>query len=121
MGHDHVLVGAGRLVEPNPVFESERLWHIDLHVVDVISVPDWFEQPVGEAKREDVLRRFLAQEVVDAIDLFLAERLVQRSVQRPRRCQVGSERLLHDDPRAFDETSLGQRVDHNPARRTAER
>ena len=94
VGHHHVLVGAGRLVERDALFQGERLWHVDLHVVDVIAVPDGLEQPVGETEREDVLRRFLPQEVVDAVDLVLVERLVQRSVQacapRPDRCRTAS-------------------------------
>ena len=114
MRHDHVLVRAGRLVELDAVIEGEGLRHVDLHVVDVIAVPDRFEQAVGKAEGEDVLRCFLAQEVVDPVDLILAERFVQRCVERAGGCQVGSERLLHDDPRAWDEVRLGQHVDHDP-------
>ena len=56
---------------------SDRLGYVDLHVIDEIAVPDRFEQAVGEAEREDVLGRLLAEEVVDAEDLFLVEDLVQ--------------------------------------------
>jgi hypothetical protein len=82
VGHHHVLVRAGRLVEADAVVEAERFGHIDLHVVDVGAVPDRFEQTVGEPERQDVLRRLLPEEVVDAVDLILRERLVQRRVQR---------------------------------------
>ena len=96
-------VGAGRLVERGAVLEAQRLGHVDLHVVDVVAVPDRLEQPVGEPEGEDVLRRLLAEEVVDPEDLLLVEDLVQRGVQRPRAGQVGAERLLHDDPGALDQ------------------
>ena len=60
----------------------ERLGHVDLHVVDEVAVPDRLEQAVGEAEREDVLRRLLAEEVIDAEDLVLVEDLVQLGVER---------------------------------------
>ena len=77
VGDDHVAVGAGRLVERRPLLEAERLGHVDLDVVDVVAVPDRLEEPVGEAEGQDVLRRLLAQEVVDPEDLLLLEDLVQ--------------------------------------------
>ena len=78
VGDDHVAVRAGLLVEADALLQRQRLGHVDLHVVDVVAVPDRLEQTVGEAEGEDVLRRLLAEEVVDAEDLALVERLVQR-------------------------------------------
>ena len=37
---------------------------------------------------------------------------VQRVVERHGAGQVGAERLLHDDPRPFDELGVGQQLDH---------
>jgi hypothetical protein len=70
--HHHVAVGAGLLVEAAALAQAQRLGHVDLHVVDEVAVPDRLEQAVGEAERQDVLRRLLAQEVVDAEDLLFA-------------------------------------------------
>ena len=70
-------------------------------------MPDRLEQAVGEAEGEDVLRRLLAEEVVDPEDLLLVEHLVQLGVERDRGGVVGAERLLHDDPAALDEVGLG--------------
>ena len=70
-------IGAGLLVERRPPAESERLGHVDLHVGDEVAVPDRLEQSVGEPEREDVLRRLLAEEVVDPEDPLLGEDLVQ--------------------------------------------
>ena len=63
------------LVERRALAEPERLRHVDLHVVDEVAVPDRLEEAVGEAEGEDVLRRLLAEEVVDAEDLLLGEDL----------------------------------------------
>ena len=92
MRHHHVAIGADRLVEAGPLAEAQRFRHVDLHVVDEVAVPDRLEQSVGKAEREDVLRRLLAQEVIDAEDLVLGEHLVQLGVQRhrarPGRCRT---------------------------------
>jgi hypothetical protein len=46
-------------------------------VVNEVAVPDWLEQSIPETEGEDVLRRLLTQEVVDAEDLILGKDLVQ--------------------------------------------
>ena len=107
VGDDHVAVGAGRLVEVTALGQAEGLGHVDLDVGDVVPVPDRLEQAVGEAEGQDVLRRLLAEEVVDPEDLLLLEHLVQLGVERDGRGVVGAERLLHDDPAALDEAGLG--------------
>ena len=117
MGHHHVLEGARRLVEGHPVVDRERLGDVDLHVVDVIPIPDRLEEAVGEAEGQDVLRRFLTQEVVDAEDLVLVEDLVHGVVQRDGAGQVGAERLLHDDPGTLDQFRVRQQLDHRARRR----
>ena len=111
MRHHHVAKGAGLLVETDPVADIERLRHVDLHMINEIAVPDRLEQAVAEAKGEDVLRRLLAEEMVDTEDLVLGEHLVQRVVERNRALHVGAERLFHDDPRPAGELGLAQHLD----------
>jgi hypothetical protein len=106
VGHDHVAVGTGLLVEGDAVVEGQGLGHVDLHVVDVDAVPDGLEQSVGEPEGQDVERRLLAQEVVDPEDLLLGEGLVQRGVELLGAGHVHAERLLHDDPRPLDQAGL---------------
>ena len=108
MGHHHVAKRAGRLIEAGPFAEAQRLGHVDLHMVDEVSIPDRLEQAVGEAERQDVLRRFLAQKVVDPEDLLFGEDFMQLGVQRHGAGQIGAEGLFHDDAAARDETGFGQ-------------
>ena len=119
---DHVAEGAGRLVEARTLAESEGLGHVDLHVVDEVAVPDRLEEAVGETEREDVLRRLLAEEVVDAKDLLFGEDLVQPRVERDRTREIDAERLLHHDARPVDQAGLAERADHRQrgARRHAQ-
>ena len=108
MGDHHVAIGAGLLVEGDAVADVEGLGHVDLHMVDEIAVPDRLEQAVGEPEGEDVLRRLLAEEMVDAENLILGEDLVQRVVERDRGFEIGAERLFHDDARSLGEIGLGR-------------
>ena len=65
---DHVPGRADAVVVPGPAADADVLGHGDLHVVHVAAVPDRLVQRVGEAQRQDVLDRLLAQVVVDAED-----------------------------------------------------
>ena len=112
MGHDHVAIRAGRLVEPGPHADVERLGDIDLNLVDVVAIPDRLEQSVGEPEGQDVQRGLLAEEVVDAEDLLLGEGRMERGVELPRAAEVGAERLLHDDARTLGEARLAERAHH---------
>ena len=111
MRDDHVAIGAGLLIERDPIADIERLGHVDLHVIDEIAVPDRLEQAVGETEREDVLRRLLAEEMIDAEDLVFGEHLVQRLVERHRAFEIGAERFFHDDARFPVEVGLAQHPD----------
>ena len=76
------------------MLDADRLGHGDLHMVDPVAVPDRLEQPVGEAEGHDVLHRLLAEEVVDAEDLLLAQLAADAGVQLARRVDAVAERLL---------------------------
>ena len=78
----------------------------------MVAVPDRLEEAVGEPQREDVLRRLLAEEVVDAEDLLLVEDLVDLPVQLAGALEVGPERLLHDHPGPLGEAGLAEGLDH---------
>ena len=93
----HVAQRAGRIVIVPRRLDTQRLGDRDLHVIDMVAVPDRLEQAVGEAQHQDVLHRLLAQIVVDAENLILAENAEQLSIELPRRGEVGAERLLDDD------------------------
>ena len=111
MGHDHVAVGAGVLVEARTVVDGERLGDVDLHVVDVVAVPHRLEHAVGEAQRDEVLHGLAAEEVVDPEDPLLREDAVDERIQRARALEVGAERLLQHDPRAVSQLGGPERGD----------
>ena len=101
-----------RVVEAPPVVHTEVLGHGDLDALDVVAVPERLEDGVGEPEEQDVHRRFLAEEMVDPVDLPFLEVPVQLGVQRPGRGQVVAEGLLHRDPGPLGETGPGQALHH---------
>ncbi len=78
--------------------DADVLGHGDLHVVDVVAVPDRLEHAVGEPERQDVLHRLLAEVVVDAEHALAREDIGDDTVQLLRRREIVPERLLDDHP-----------------------
>ena len=95
---DDVARGADAVVVAGAAADADVLGHGDLHVVDVVGVPDRLEHLVGEAQRQQVLHRLLAEVVVDAEDRVGGEDVLDDGVELARRLQVVAERLLDDDP-----------------------
>ena len=100
VGHHHVPIGARGFVETGPPAKAQGLGHVDLNMVDEVSIPDRLEEAIGETKGQDVLSRLLAQEMIDTKNLLFGEDFMQLGVQPDRAFKVGAERLLHYDPRA---------------------
>src|SRR5205085_6394896 len=79
--------------------------------VDELPVPDRLEDAVREPQRQNVLDRLLAEVVVDAEDLFLAEVALDLRAQRAGRLEIVAEGLLDDQPRpALRRTAASERV-----------
>ncbi|MCY1426032.1 hypothetical protein D9M71_418400 [compost metagenome] len=93
VGH-HVAQGAGAVIERTTGLDTDGFRCGDLHVVDVVIVPERFEQAVGKAADQNILHRLFAQVMVDAVDLPLAHHLQQAGVERLGAGQVGAEGLL---------------------------
>jgi hypothetical protein len=116
---EHVAQAAGLFVIPRAVAHAEALGHGDLDVVHERSVPHGLEQDVGEAQHEDVLDRFLAEVMVDAVGLFLVEHAPQLARQGLGRGAVAPERFLDDQARPaaapfpfLVEVGLAEALDH---------
>ena len=93
----HVAEHAGRVVVAAAALDVDRLGDVELDVVDVVLVPQRLEHAVGEAERQQVLHRLLAEVVIDA-EIWFSCQWARISVELQRRGEVGAERLLDDDP-----------------------
>ena len=98
---DHVAGRADAVVVPGPAADPDVLGHGDLHVVDVAAVPDRLVHLVGEAQRQDVLHRLLAEVVVDA------EHRLRREDRRPT-IAFSSRALARSWPNGFSITTRRQ-------------
>jgi hypothetical protein len=67
-------------------------------VIDVMVVPERFEDTVGETADQNVLYRLLAQIMIDAVDLLFAHHAQQAGVERFGGSQVVTERFFDHHP-----------------------
>ncbi len=84
MVDDHVAYRAYGIVEVATVLDAEALGHRDLHAGDVVAVPHRLEHGVGEAQVEELVDAHLAEEVVDPVELWLLDVLVDFRGKRLR-------------------------------------
>src|SRR5271166_4588314 len=97
IGH-HVAQSAGAFIEAPTVLNSYSLGYGDLNVVNMVAVPERLENAVCEAQHQDVLDRFLSEEVIDPIDLVFGQHLEDLRVEGFGRCQIVPEGFLNDHP-----------------------
>ncbi|MNO93601.1 hypothetical protein D3C76_852040 [compost metagenome] len=114
---DHVAQGPGVVIERTAGFDADGLGGGDLHVVDVVVVPERLEQAVGEAADQNVLHRLFAQVMVDAVDLPLAHHLQQTGVECLGAGKVSAKGFLHHDAtkatgRLVEQAGLAQAQGH---------
>ncbi len=112
----HVAHRAGLVVIGAAPVHPHGFGHRDLDMVDVLGLPQRFEQDVGKADGHQVLDGFLAQVMVDPVDLRLGKVAGQRFVQRARAGQVAAKGFLQDDPAP----GVGDAVIRQPLRDIAE-
>ena len=94
----HVTERTGLVVIASPLADTDRFADADFDRFDVVTVPQGLPNGVGETEREQVLNRFLAQIVIDSIDLILAQVLAQHEIEPLRGAQVGPKWFFDDDP-----------------------
>ena len=97
--HD-VADRARLIIESAPPLDAEVFGHGDLHTLDMVAIPERFQERIGEAEEEHVVHRPLAQVMVDAEDRLLVEGAEQGAVERLRREEIVTERFFNDDASA---------------------
>src|SRR4051795_13028541 len=83
-----LVVVAGAAADP------DVLGRRDLDVVDVVAVPDRLEHEVREPERHHVLDGLLAQVVIDAVVLLLAEDVLDDVLELARGLEVEDEAVI---------------------------
>src|SRR5579884_3306956 len=98
MALHHIAQCTSRLVVSPPPIDADCFGRGDLNIVYVPPVPDRLEQAVGKTENEYVLNCLLAEVVIDAEYLILAEYLEQIRIQLLGAGEVAPKRLLDDNP-----------------------
>src|SRR5215469_17470588 len=70
---NHIPQSAGSFVKAAALLDPHGLGRGNLDMIDVITVPHRFEDPVREAQHHDVLNGFFAEEMIDSINLILGK------------------------------------------------
>src|SRR5215510_1642366 len=78
----------------------------------MVPIPDRLEQAVRESQGEDIVDRFLSEEVIDPEYLRLLEDLVHLLGELDARRAVNPERLLNDHARILSQLGLAEQADH---------
>ena len=125
MVRHHVPQRAGSFVEAAAALDADGLGGCDLNVVDVVAVPQRLEDAVGEAQHQDVLDRFLAEEVIDPIDLVFGQHLEDLRVEGLAPRQGRARKASRRSPAAMLRPIVGSaprgRAARSPDRRTGRR
>src|SRR5216683_631350 len=100
---NHVAQRARSIKISSTLFDAYSLGIRYLHVVNVAAVPNRLEDGVVETKHQNVLHRFFAEVMVDAVDLVFRQHGFDFAVQSAGRIEVMAERLLdnHSPPAAI--------------------
>ena len=81
---DHVAQSARSFVVAGAHLNSERLRRRELHLVDVVRVPERRENRVRKSQDQYVLRGFLTEEMINAISLLFGEGIADNAIEFPR-------------------------------------
>ena len=92
--------------------------HGDLHMINIVVIPDGFEARIGKAEDQHVLDRLFAQVVIDAVELLFTDLLEQLAIQRPRGRGIMPKRLFDNDSTpatlALEQRRRAELGDHFP-------
>src|SRR5262245_6081003 len=111
---NHVADGTGLIIERPTALNPEILRHGDLYALDLIAVPERFEERVLEAEEHHVMHRSFSQIMIDAEDVLLVESAEQNLVERLRRGKVVTEGLFDDDASPVGTIRFGQLFHDKP-------
>ena len=95
---DHITHDPGGIVIAGTGPNAFGFSHSDLHVINIVVIPDRFEARIGETEDQHVLDRLFPQVVIDAVELLLTDDLEQLAIQRPRGRGIMPKRLFDNDP-----------------------
>src|SRR5215467_6917306 len=96
------------IIKRAPPLDAEVFGHGNLYTLDVVAIPERFQERIGEAEEEQVVHRPLAQVMVDAEDRLLVEGAKQGAIELLRREEIVTKRFFNNDASAVRVSSFAQ-------------
>src|SRR5918993_3829386 len=93
---EHVAQHAHLVIKTGTMFYSHLLCHCDLHMVNVVPVPQGLENCISKTRDQNILNSFLTKIMIDAVDLSFVQCLVNLFIQTMSGSKVGAEWLFDD-------------------------
>src|SRR5664279_4767401 len=95
---DDVACRTNTVVVASAAANTNVFCHRDLHVVNVVGIPQGLVELICKAQRKDVLHCFFAEVVVDPEDAVGREHRFDDIVELASRLEVAAEWLLDNNP-----------------------
>ena len=95
---NHVAGCADPVVVTGATTNPDIFGHSDLHVVNIIVVPEGFKHRVGESDRQNILNGLFSQIVVDAKNTARREDTVHQSIEPLSAFQIVTKGFFDNDP-----------------------
>ena len=95
----HIPQRTCRFIEPASLLDTQIFYGCNFYVVNIVTIPERFEDAVGKTERKHVLCSFLAKKMVDTVNLVFVEDRSIDTVQLTCRFEIVTERFLDDNTR----------------------
>ena len=93
----HVTHHSSSVVIPGARANAFVLCRRNLHVINIVVVPDRLKTWIGKAEDQHVLDRLFPQVVIHTVDLFFIHHLEQLTVERACRGRIAAKRLFDNE------------------------
>src|SRR4029077_10502197 len=114
---NHIADCAGLIIERASALNSKVLRHSNLYALDLIAVPERFQNRILEADEDHVVHRPFSQVMIDAEDVLLIEGAEKNPIKLLRRDKVVTEGFFNDNASAVGTVCLGQLFHNQPEQR----
>src|SRR5260370_12878844 len=94
---EHVAEGGGGFGKGGGMVDGDGFGGGDLHVVDVIAIPERLDDVVGKTENQNVLDGLFARVVISAVDLICGECVLWFYFERASGLQIVAKGLFDDD------------------------
>ena len=93
---NHVTQTSALFVVASTRAHPDFFGHGDLHTIDEVSIPQWFENRIRESLHQQILHGLFTEIMIDPIHLMLLKHRADRSVEIASRFKIVSKWFLDD-------------------------